>query len=375
MRRFVALVPILIFLLGAMPVWAAKTAFRINAMYWRDPHLFVNFIGCRDVTDTPLAGFSFNGDTNTSIQTDGNGDGLLDLNYIIVFDPLDQAAASGPVTFMSGVLCSAPVWQSACWPGPPPLLNPSTYFNPGITCVDILPATVAHSYTPAITLPSAPCFNSFYTIMTLNMGGIPLTLHNVALGATYSGNPANGLVNGLIRGFVSESEANSTILPASMPLVGGQPLSILFPGGDPPGPALNCASWSDKDLLDLNPGFPGWYVYLNFTAVKVPWLENYPVPVRDGAPALALDPPHPNPFNPSTEIRYVLPAASQVEIVIYDATGRMVRTLGDEVQPRGEHSVRWDGRDITGATVSSGVYFVKLNANGETRTQKVVLLK
>jgi hypothetical protein len=356
----------------AAPSLAAKTAFRIDSLYWRDPHLFVNFIGCRDVTDTPIAGFSFNGSTNTPIQTDGNGDGLLDQNYVFVFNPLDQLNLNGPVTFMTGLLCSPPAWQSACWPGPPPIIYTSTYNNNiAINCLDIIPGTVVHSYTPAITLPSPTpeCFSMFVSVLYLNLGGIPLALHNVGVGATYDGNPATKLVNGLIRGFIYETDANNTILPASMPLVGGQPLSILFPGG-----AGNCAAWSDKEIVDPGLNLAGWYVYLNFTANKVTWYDS-PVAVRDGAPALTLDAPHPNPFNPSTEIHYVLPRAGSVQVTVYDASGRIVSELVNEAQVQGDHGVHWNGRDLHGSMVGSGVYFVKLTANGETRTQKMVLLK
>jgi FlgD Ig-like domain len=107
----------------------------------------------------------------------------------------------------------------------------------------------------------------------------------------------------------------------------------------------------------------------------VPWFESYPVAVPDGAPELMLDAAHPNPFNPSTEIHYVLPRASRVHISIYDAGGRVVSELADEEQVKGDHSVHWDGRDARGSVVSSGVYFVRLAANGATRTQKMVLLK
>ena len=368
-RRPLIIAAALIAILAA-PSMAAKTAFRIDSLYLRDPHVFVNFVGCRDVTDTPLAGYSFNGSINTPIQTDGNGDGLLDQNYVFVFDPLDQSALNGPVTFMSGLLCSAPTWMSACWPGPPPFLYPSTYNNNiAVNCLGIVPGTVAHSYVPPITLPSPECFSLFGSTLYLNLGGIPFALHDVGIGATYNGNPATGLVNGLIRGYIYESDANNTILPASMPLVGGQPLSVLFPGG-----TGNCASWSDKEIVDEGLNRAGWYVYLNFTAVKATWYDS-PVGVRDGLPNLTLDAPHPNPFNPSTEIHYVLPSASRVQISIYDASGRVVSELANEEQVKGDHSVHWNGRDARGSMVSSGVYFVRLEANGETRTQKMVLLK
>jgi hypothetical protein len=72
------------------------TAFRLRDLDLRDPHVFVNFIGCRDVTDNPLAGFSVNGELQTNIQTDGDVDGDLDLSIATVFRPLDQAAGATP---------------------------------------------------------------------------------------------------------------------------------------------------------------------------------------------------------------------------------------------------------------------------------------
>jgi hypothetical protein len=83
----------------------------------------------------------------------------------------------------------------------------------------------------------------------------------------------------------------------------------------------------------------------------------------------------PNPFNPATTIRFKLPSASQVELKIYDAYGRHVRTLVDGNRVAGAHAVAWDGMDDRQARVSSGLYFYALRA-GEFRTvEKLVLLK
>jgi len=54
--------------------------------------------------------------------------------------------------------------------------------------------------------------------------------------ATYSGNPAQTLLNGLLMGFISEADANATILPATLPLIGGKPLSIVLPAATRPAP-------------------------------------------------------------------------------------------------------------------------------------------
>jgi len=72
----------------------SPAGFRFADLDLRDPHLFVDAFGCRDITDTPLLGFSVNGTLQTRIQTDGDGDGSLDLSYLVEFLPLDTSQAS-----------------------------------------------------------------------------------------------------------------------------------------------------------------------------------------------------------------------------------------------------------------------------------------
>lgn len=208
--------------------------------------------------------------------------------------------------------------------------------------------------------------------MILPFFSYPVSFTNVQIAATYVGSPASNLANGLIRGFISESVANQTIIPSSFPLVGGQAFSILLPGGDPPGPSVNCSSHSDKDIVD---GVVGWWFYWNFTAEVVPYTE----PATDvGAPAtpgLSLGSAVPNPFNPSTTLRYTTVSGGFVRLSIHDAQGRLVRDVVREIRPAGEHEARWDGTTVSGETASSGVYFVRLESAGETRTRKIVLLK
>ena len=84
----------------------------------------------------------------------------------------------------------------------------------------------------------------------------------------------------------------------------------------------------------------------------------------------------PNPFNPSTMIRYDLPAGgAAVTLRIYDAAGRMVRTLVDGYVAGGSRNAMWDGRDSTGRPAPSGVYLVRLTAPGVVRAGKIALVK
>jgi|GEM_PF-5120830 len=83
----------------------------------------------------------------------------------------------------------------------------------------------------------------------------------------------------------------------------------------------------------------------------------------------------PNPFNPMTEIRFSLPADGSVELRIYSASGKLVKTLTNGVMTAGEHTVVWNGTDQTGRTVASGVYFSSLHTSAGTLKEKMLLMK
>lgn len=83
----------------------------------------------------------------------------------------------------------------------------------------------------------------------------------------------------------------------------------------------------------------------------------------------------PNPFNPTTTIRFVLSETERVLVSIFDGNGKRVCTLLDGVRSYGPHEITWDGRDDEGASVSSGVYFYRLTAGAFTESKKMVLLK
>jgi hypothetical protein len=92
--------------------------------------------------------------------------------------------------------------------------------------------------------------------------------------------------------------------------------------------------------------------------------------------ALALGQNVPNPFNPTTSISYDVPTGgTRVSLRVYDAAGRLVRTLVDEQRPAGSHVVTWDGRNAAGAAVSSGVYFYQMVSGSFTESRRMVLLK
>ncbi len=84
---------------------------------------------------------------------------------------------------------------------------------------------------------------------------------------------------------------------------------------------------------------------------------------------------YPNPFNPETRIKYSLKASQNVSIIIYNIKGQKVRTLIDQVQESGNHSVIWNGRDDKNKTVTSGIYFYKMKSGKYSSSKKMILLK
>ena len=88
-----------------------------------------------------------------------------------------------------------------------------------------------------------------------------------------------------------------------------------------------------------------------------------------------LFPNSPNPFNPTTQIKFTLSKAERVKIQIYDALGRKVRDLVLEQYPAGEHIVEWDGINNEGQLCTSGLYYCQINAGNFQTGRKMTLLK
>ncbi|MCF7911103.1 MAG: T9SS type A sorting domain-containing protein [Candidatus Cloacimonetes bacterium] len=91
--------------------------------------------------------------------------------------------------------------------------------------------------------------------------------------------------------------------------------------------------------------------------------------------AVELSGNYPNPFNPETEIKFMLPDNANVNLSVYNLKGQLVKTLSDSYMPAGNHSLVWYGSDNNGRQVGSGVYFYKLSTGTTSQTRKMVLLK
>ena len=102
-------------------------------------------------------------------------------------------------------------------------------------------------------------------------------------------------------------------------------------------------------------------------------------PAPADATQRATNPPrlraYPNPFNPTVQIAVQLDRASHTEIIVYDVRGRRVGTVWRGPLQRGRHTFDWNGLGDDGTSTSSGVYFVRINADGHTQTHKITRIR
>jgi subtilisin-like proprotein convertase family protein len=128
--------------------------------------------------------------------------------------------------------------------------------------------------------------------------------------------------------------------------------------------------------LTVSDGAGGDTGTLNSWCVNVTYAGYVSAVDPDGLPtALALRGNYPNPFNPSTTIRFDVPRPGHVQLEIFDVAGRLVRTLVDTRLPAATHDVVWDGRDGRGRGVASGVFYYRLTTADGSATAKMLLLK
>jgi len=104
--------------------------------------------------------------------------------------------------------------------------------------------------------------------------------------------------------------------------------------------------------------------------------DDNPVEQDEETPTVfRVAPNYPNPFNPSTTIRFELPGAARTRVLIYDVAGRHVKTLVDAEMPAAVHTVRWDGTDRAGRSVAAGVYFYRVTSGRHEYTGRMALIK
>jgi hypothetical protein len=119
-----------------------------------------------------------------------------------------------------------------------------------------------------------------------------------------------------------------------------------------------------------------WWGEVNFFAgwnskpvdVTYNFVRNYPTEYD-------LKQNFPNPFNPTTTIKFALPRHTHAKLTVYDLLGRQVAALLDRDLPAGTHRVRWDGQSDSGSPLASGIYFYRLTYDHGSLSKKMLLLK
>jgi hypothetical protein len=91
--------------------------------------------------------------------------------------------------------------------------------------------------------------------------------------------------------------------------------------------------------------------------------------------SFALQHARPNPFNPSTTIAYEVPEQTQITLTIYNLLGQEVVRLVDQVQAAGTYEVIWNGRNVHGQPVGSGIFLYRMSAGDFRENKKMTLLK
>jgi hypothetical protein len=114
----------------------------------------------------------------------------------------------------------------------------------------------------------------------------------------------------------------------------------------------------------------GWYIDDIYVVSTVANEDNVASPAR-----FTLHENYPNPFNPTTTIRFELPVSGEVSLDIYNLKGQRVRSLVGKELEKGTHSIVWNGRDDRGGAVASGIYLYRLQSGDLVQTRKMMLMK
>ena len=169
-----------------------------------------------------------------------------------------------------------------------------------------------------------------------------------------------------IRAFVVGQRVEDFVLPAGTG--GTEPLTYSLSPALPAGLSFDAATRtiSGTPMAEGEPVYT--YVVTDANGASATMqLQTLPA-------AFALANNFPNPFNPVTTIQYALPEATDVKLTVYNVVGQPVRTLVAEYQSAGRYVVEWDATNDSGHSLSSGMYFYRLQAGGEFHAIKKMLL-
>lgn len=245
-----------------------RTAFRMNSLGLFDPVIQLPQVcdpGFMDFVNDQLGG-SATGDKFSSVAPPESLDGLIDLGFVFTFaDPIQQGSGGeNPASFVVSD-CNAEFPAPVPNPSPcsPNTTEPSrsdftaTTQTGGATCLSAFDGTADRTVN-AVVSGDDGCFASAPLDFSVILGTLlTIPLKETVIAGQWSGDPATGLVNGLIRGWLPRSVAETLIVP-TLPFAGGGPLPDMVRVG-------TCTEYDDND------GEEGFWMYLTFEAEPVPW--------------------------------------------------------------------------------------------------------
>ncbi len=232
-------------------------AYRVTEMTLADPHVFLEFAGtCIDGTD--IASVGFNQQLERVISTNM-------LNMILLFTPFDTEAESTPFALHTRAACSGSVCSAALGPVGTTAENQAE----GV-CLDAVEDSLTDGYGEP-NAPAASCFAS--TEQTVNLTvGTSITLDRAQAAGTYAG---RSITDGVVRGFLTFEAARATTVSIMPEFGGDRTLYELLRSSDEEGGACRTRAMeaSDADDIDGDGEEDGWWVYLNYTAQRVIWVD------------------------------------------------------------------------------------------------------
>lgn len=154
--------------------------------------------------------------------------------------------------------------------------------------------------------------------------------------------------------------------------------------GEPLAAYAIAEGYSSNHVLFNVPGEEDYFIVLSgaehhglstHSEVVVRVWQQHPAATPHGAPSVVLLNPAPNPFRDRTRFALTLPQRGKAAIRVYDAMGRLVRTIVDGYLDEGEHQVTWDGADEFGRQQPSGQYFLQLERAAGCEARRVLLMR
>lgn len=253
---------LIILLITAVPSFAEdiftnqfeqSIALRISEFEIVDPHMYtlipiINI--CQDITD------EINNQMQTSIDNDQNDDGFLDSNAIIQFTTDQPSYITSRVLEANyiGAECPDPLHSESCEIIAIQNKDTATLPNEASDCLAANVGTTS-GYIPAPNTTTPPCYATAPIDSVINIVGLDVLVKNFQSSNRYQG----GLLTdqGINKGFISEADAENIVFPLSVPVIGGQTLASILPGG-----LGNCANTDDRDIY-IDNVTTGWWLYVN----------------------------------------------------------------------------------------------------------------